>query len=222
MRAEANWHHSGYAPTVHDARTSLSPWVAIAPLLGLATTLVACGAPTAAVRPAAASPAAASPEAPKDASNEASAGFAPPPSPGPSASAQAAAPPPPPPAPDGTLLDAQTGTMWTRVLTQPLAWSPARTYCDGVKLAGFKDWRLPTKAELEAIIDRSRIDDDPGAAGAPLREPFRTALPAEGYVFSGELIKEPDQPWIMNLRNAHLFNGQGYQGYVVCTRRRGP
>lgn len=37
-------------------------------------------------------------------------------------------------------------------------WDEAQEYCKLVNLAGYKDWRLPTKVELLSIADKSRYN----------------------------------------------------------------
>jgi hypothetical protein len=58
---------------------------------------------------------------------------------------------------DGTVTDTSTGLMWQQA-TAPgtYAWWEARSYCEGLTVAGYTDWRLPTINELDSIVDRSR------------------------------------------------------------------
>lgn len=54
------------------------------------------------------------------------------------------------------------------------------------------------------------------SAGSPLYGPF---LAEDGYLFSGTLVDGyDDAPWIMNLRNGHIFNGKGRAAYVRAVR----
>jgi hypothetical protein len=98
---------------------------------------------------------------------------------------------------------------WSSTASGVLSWADAPRFCSALREDGFTDWRLPTKAELESLIDRStRPPSDPDPAARLLLEPHRTQLGTQGYLFSGELVFEhPDHPYVMNLRNAHVFNG---------------
>jgi hypothetical protein len=50
----------------------------------------------------------------------------------------------------GLVDDAKTGLQWEQpVSTDGYTWETAKAYCEG-KGAG---WRMPTKAELESIVD---------------------------------------------------------------------
>jgi len=59
---------------------------------------------------------------------------------------------------DGTVTDANTGLMWQQREAGTMHWEGALTYCEGLSLAGYSDWRLPNIKELESITDDSLYD----------------------------------------------------------------
>ncbi len=49
-----------------------------------------------------------------------------------------------------------TGLMWQKATAPGMyTWDEALAYCEGLSLGGFSDWRLPTLAELCALVERS-------------------------------------------------------------------
>ncbi|WP_162782106.1 DUF1566 domain-containing protein [Arenimonas caeni] len=55
------------------------------------------------------------------------------------------------------VLDNQTGLQWSGTLSEGLVdYAAAEKACQAFDLAGHGDWRLPTRAELESILDLSR------------------------------------------------------------------
>jgi hypothetical protein len=66
----------------------------------------------------------------------------------------------------GVLGDRGTRLMWERTLGNCIAdpsstmctWAEAKAYCDGLSLAGFDDWRVPTVLEQLSIIDMTRFN----------------------------------------------------------------
>jgi hypothetical protein len=73
--------------------------------------------------------------------------------------AEAAARDPFPEQGDGTFLDRQIGTRWTAASspvqgTEGLLWTDANSYCDRLSLAGISNWRLPTRDELDSVLQR--------------------------------------------------------------------
>jgi hypothetical protein len=60
---------------------------------------------------------------------------------------------------DLTVKDKKTGLMWTRdanIANKSLKWDEALRFIkqlNGKKYGGYSDWRLPTKDELEGLID---------------------------------------------------------------------
>jgi hypothetical protein len=60
---------------------------------------------------------------------------------------------------DGTVMDYNTFLMWAKdaPMSGRLLFSEAISYCDGLSLGGNQDWRLPSLAELNSLIDRSQF-----------------------------------------------------------------
>lgn len=59
---------------------------------------------------------------------------------------------------DEVTVDRITGLMWQRnVLPNPLSFSGAKQACEQLTLAGYDDWRLPSRIELVSILDLSRV-----------------------------------------------------------------
>ncbi|MBF0452902.1 MAG: DUF1566 domain-containing protein, partial [Candidatus Magnetomorum sp.] len=58
---------------------------------------------------------------------------------------------------DGTVTDTLTGLMWQKQDEQnPVSWEASLTQFDNLLLAGYTDWRLPSRQELRSIVDYSR------------------------------------------------------------------
>jgi hypothetical protein len=58
---------------------------------------------------------------------------------------------------DGTVTDNVTGLMWQKaVAAGTYNWAQAKAYCPTLTLAGYHDWRLPTRIELVSLVDFGR------------------------------------------------------------------
>ena len=69
---------------------------------------------------------------------------------------------------DLTVTDATTGLMWQQCTPEHIGvgcvgggsvaytWEQAITYCEGLSLGGFDDWRLPNIKELSSIVDTTK------------------------------------------------------------------
>ena len=57
---------------------------------------------------------------------------------------------------DGTVTDPSNSLMWQQKTTFfTKTWEQALTYCEGLNLGGYTDWRLPTIKELRGLVDFS-------------------------------------------------------------------
>ncbi len=55
---------------------------------------------------------------------------------------------------DGTITDNVTGLMWQKNVDNiARTWEGSITYCEGLSLSNYSDWRLPNSKELISIID---------------------------------------------------------------------
>ena len=57
---------------------------------------------------------------------------------------------------DGTITDTKTGLMWAEKDNGvPIKWSDALSYCSNFNVGGYKDWRMPTLAELASLFNQN-------------------------------------------------------------------
>ena len=53
--------------------------------------------------------------------------------------------------PEGIILDTRTGRQWAPDPGERMTWYQAGEYARRLRLGGFSDWRLPTRAELQRL-----------------------------------------------------------------------
>ena len=60
---------------------------------------------------------------------------------------------------DGTVKDIGSGLMWQKATApETYTWQNALSYCENLSLAGYSDWRLPNRNELQSLVDYSRYN----------------------------------------------------------------
>jgi hypothetical protein len=82
----------------------------------------------------------------------------------------------------GTVVDTKTKLTWQQTVpAAKYAWAAAKTYCQTLSLAG-TGWRLPTRKELQTIVDYSQSNPsiDPTAFPATPAAAFWSSSPVAG------------------------------------------
>lgn len=58
---------------------------------------------------------------------------------------------------DGTVLDTKTKLIWAAKDNESdINWADANSYCENYRGGGYKDWRMPTRDELEGLYDGAK------------------------------------------------------------------
>lgn len=114
-----------------------------------------------------------------------------------------------------TVLDTQTGLMWTKNASLsdfPLSWDAAFNTLKELNLAGlygYKDWKLPNRRELFSLISHKRINPS-----LPASHPFTNVF--TGYYWtSSSCARLPNQAWYIHLGGARVYRGMKYGSYMV-------
>ena len=114
-----------------------------------------------------------------------------------------------------TWKDPKTGLEWQRESPGEMTWYGALEYAQSLSLDGKKDWRLPTLAELESLLDRSKARPE---GRPPVREevPFRDEL---SYWSSTTFERDTNNAWIVMFDGAYLLSYYKSNLYQVrCVR----
>jgi hypothetical protein len=117
----------------------------------------------------------------------------------------------------GIVIDNVTGLTWQKTLNGTLyAWSSAKRYCDDLGLAGFTDWRLPSRIELVSLSDFMAPNVPIDGVGFPGTPP--------GWFWSSsaqaDYFDSRDGGWIVNFSTyaGAQPSRPDFIGYVRCVR----
>ncbi len=112
-----------------------------------------------------------------------------------------------------TWVDPETGLEWQCASPGAMTWQEALAYAGALKLAGRADWRLPTVAELESLLDRTRY-----------RPEVRAEVPfADTRSYWSSTTFGPDRrnAWIVMFDGAYVLSYYKTNAYHVrCVRGR--
>ncbi|MDH4161176.1 MAG: DUF1566 domain-containing protein [Nitrospirota bacterium] len=124
---------------------------------------------------------------------------------------------------NATVTDNTTGLMWqqcsaglsgancTAGIQAIYSWDDAITYCEGLSLGGFTDWRLPNVRELSSLVDVSRVNQSID----PLFPATQSALYWSSTINAGNTL----YAWIVDFNSGRVYyNAVFNTNYIRCVR----
>ena len=114
-----------------------------------------------------------------------------------------------------TWKDPKTGLEWQIDSPGEMTWHEAQEYAKSLSLDRKADWRLPTLAELESLLDRTKARPE---GRPPVREdvPFRDEL---SYWSSTTFERDTRNAWIVMFDGAYVLSYYKSNRYSVrCVR----
>jgi hypothetical protein len=111
---------------------------------------------------------------------------------------------------DGTVTDKRTGLMWQKDTdATKRKWIDARSYCESLALAQHSNWRMPSYAELESILDETRSN--------PAIDPVFEAM--SDWYWSSSAFTSSGTAWIVGFNIGGAGSGGvDVPGYVRAVR----
>ena len=104
---------------------------------------------------------------------------------------------------DGTVTDTSTGLMWQQSTgATTYTWAQAKAYCADLDLAGKSDWRLPTRNQLQSIVDYNE-------SSPPISSTFFPGTVAANHWTSTTNASNTINAWGVN-----FFNGNASCDYL--------
>ncbi|MBH1989542.1 MAG: DUF1566 domain-containing protein [Myxococcaceae bacterium] len=111
------------------------------------------------------------------------------------------------------VTDSLTSLQWQSSISQnTFNWTGAKTYCDSLVQGGYADWRLPTRVELQTLLDYtiSATTAIPSINTIPFPN-----TPADYFWSSTPLLGVPESAWYVS------FGGNAYYGGLICSQGSG-
>ena len=113
---------------------------------------------------------------------------------------------------DGTVSDVATGLLWQQqddgVVRDHAA---AITYCEGLTLAGYSDWRLPNVKELISLVDYRRDSPSIDVAAFPNTQ-------SVSYWSTSSIVSSSSVLAVNFSQGASFYSPKDVPFYVRCVR----
>ena len=113
---------------------------------------------------------------------------------------------------DGTVTDIRTDLTWQQqVPSSTKEWKEALSYCESLSLAGYSDWRLPTREELRSIVDYEKFN--------PATDTKYFPSTSSRYWCSSPVAYDPEGAWSMDFDYGRdYYSTRSYNSYVRAVR----
>ena len=115
---------------------------------------------------------------------------------------------------DGTVSDTVTGLMWSQDTLGGMDWASAMAHCETLVFAGYNDWRLPNRNELQSLVDYSIYYPSIDAT-------FFPDTVSSGYWSSTTNASNSDHAWLVNFGNGSVGSSHKSTSYYARGVRRG-
>jgi len=79
-------------------------------------------------------------------------------------------------------------------------WTSSLSYCENLQLAGYNDWRLPSRNELQSLVDYSKYNPAIDTVAFP-------GAMSSNYWSSTALASNSDHAWGVDFDNGSVFYG---------------
>ena len=117
----------------------------------------------------------------------------------------------------GVVVDEVTGLMWQQPLGDPdggSTWANAGSYCAGLSLLGYRDWRLPAEIELRSLVDFT-VPYTPGPAIDATAFP---GTPAATFWSSSTYAATPGDAWYVDTVGVGWQTAESAANRARCVR----
>jgi hypothetical protein len=121
---------------------------------------------------------------------------------------------------DSTVTNTDTGLMWelktddggNRDKDNVYNWEEALSYCESLDLAGYDDWRLPNKNELQSLVDYTKHSPS-------INTTFFSDTQESYYWSSTTYAGTPGDAWVVDFGYGGFdYGDKSYYGYVRAVR----